>query len=174
MVVAFFVLGAVYFANTTDAENGFLGIVDLPTLLFIMLMYVLVGITEGLMFRGILLNGLLSRLPVGTAVVASGVIFGVFHFINLLAGRSFAQTMSQVVNVVFSGILMGALYVTMTSILAVIICHTLWDLSLDLLSLTAGAHSSPTADIARSSTANRMARCWRSTSCAISPTSSQR
>lgn len=63
-----------------EAMRAFLATDDpLRILWLLVLVAAIPAVCEELLFRGALLSGLRSALPVGGAVVVSGVIFGLFH-----------------------------------------------------------------------------------------------
>lgn len=135
LLLVFLFVGVLVLSTSRPEGERLLDAVDANDVLLVAVFYLLVGTTEELMFRGLLLNGLRLRMPVIAAVIVSGIIFGVFHFLNLLAGHALDVTTSQVINVTSAGILYGALYVVTSSIFVVILLHALYDFGLVLFTL---------------------------------------
>lgn len=63
-----------------------------------------VGFSEELLFRGVMLVGARSRLTEGWVVVFTSALFGVFHFVNLGTGQSVRDTTAQAVGAGLSGV----------------------------------------------------------------------
>lgn len=93
------------------------------------LVLLLVGFTEEIATRGLLVVGLRSRLGEGWVWFLSSLAFGLMHLVNLVDGQALGQTLFQA----FSAFLFGtALYilrrVTGTLVWAMVL-HALWDFS---------------------------------------------
>ncbi|MEJ6398158.1 CPBP family intramembrane glutamic endopeptidase [Yoonia sp. 208BN28-4] len=86
-----------------------------------------VALFEETIFRGILMHGLRSRFGPFAALLLSSVIFGIFHFSNVLAGQDFAFTVFQVLNAFALGLVFGAVYLQTNSLWPPIILHFLWN-----------------------------------------------
>lgn len=100
----------------------------------------LVGIYEEFLCRGWLLNEFLERYGdtkkgVWVSIVASGIIFGLIHFINV-SSQGFAGTLTQVLNASATGILWGFIYYKTKNIWTVVFLHGFWDFSLFLADLS--------------------------------------
>ena len=80
------------------------------------------------MFRGIVFFGASERFRVFWGAVLSAVIFGLFHFINLLGGQGFGWTVSQVIHAGTDGFMYAALRLITGSLWPVMLLHGLWDL----------------------------------------------
>lgn len=96
----------------------------------------LVGIYEEFLCRGWLLNEFLERYGetkkgVWVSIIASGVIFGLIHFINV-SSNGFAGTITQVLSASASGILFGFIYYRTKNIWSVVFLHAYWDFMLFL------------------------------------------
>ncbi len=96
----------------------------------------LVGLSEELMFRGILFYGMRSIFDLTWAVVITAVIFGLIHSLNGLITGKWGQAIEQALVNVFAGFWMVALRVYLNSIIPLIIIHWLWDFG--LFAATAG------------------------------------
>ena len=103
----YLLFGVVTFATT--ARGG--GSLDVTLLAGVLVACLLVGANEELAFRGLSLNGFARRLPVFWAVLASSLLFGVAHTVNLLSGSEPALVARQVVFATCGGLLFGWVYV---------------------------------------------------------------
>lgn len=86
-----------------------------------------VGVFEELLTRGVLLVGLRRRLPEFGVWIASCVLFGLLHFLNVLAGAGVGVT---VVQVVFAASFGSTLYLARRltgNLLAPVLLHAFWD-----------------------------------------------
>lgn len=78
---------------------------------------VMVGVSEELMFRGVLLNSCLeyfgenSISSLKKAIIISGSIFGAFHIFNVLIGASLSGSIIQAINAAVLGLIFGVIYV---------------------------------------------------------------
>ena len=110
---------------------GFAGLADgrplTPSLTSIALLSLLIGLFEELLFRGVLLHGLRSRMTAGWAVVASAVIFGLFHAVNAVIGQDVGLTVIQMAGATGLGLFFGAVTVQARSLWPAIALHALWD-----------------------------------------------
>ncbi|PZF57734.1 hypothetical protein DEJ23_06220 [Curtobacterium sp. MCSS17_008] len=86
-----------------------------------------VGVFEELLTRGVLLVGLRRRLPEFGVWIASCVLFGLLHFLNVLAGAGVGTT---VVQVVFAASFGSTLYLARRltgNLLVPVLLHAFWD-----------------------------------------------
>ena len=89
---------------------------------------VLVGVTEEVTFRGILVVGARRTWSrEGKALVLSSVLFGLFHLPNWLLGQDFGTTIRQVVLTALVGSAFYALRRASGSLLACIALHAVYD-----------------------------------------------
>lgn len=87
-------------------------LVSMPFILQIIATVVLAPIVEEIMFRGMIMNRLMSRFPKWVAVVVSAVAFGVFHL-----------NFTQGIFATLTGLVFGFLYLKTRSILLCIFAH---------------------------------------------------
>ena len=111
------------------------------SLLQLVLFFLLVGYTEELMFRGIFFFGVSERTKPIVAALITAVIFGSFHFINLLAGQALNVTISQVLHAVVAGFMYVAIRMITDSLIPIIIFHATWDFLLTTGKIAVGAHT---------------------------------
>lgn len=97
--------------------------------LFLVVMELIVGLSEELVFRGMLLRTLLPR---GTtrAVLVSSALFGLVHLANIVYGASVAVTLAQVVGAFVFGIGMAAIVLCGGALWPAILIHALANLAL--------------------------------------------
>lgn len=113
---------------------------DIPGIVNTAVFALLVGIYEEFLCRGWLLNEFLERYGdtkkgVWISIIASGIIFGLIHFINV-SSNGFAGTLTQVLNASATGILWGFIYYKTKNIWSVVFLHAFWDFSLFLAELS--------------------------------------
>ena len=114
---------------------------SLTVVLGLVLLNLLIGFTEELMFRGILFEGLRTRLTSFWTVVVSALLFGSLHFQNLLYGASMGYTLLQVIFAAGFGIMLGALRLRIGSVVPLMLFHTVWDFlqtDMDILEASQG------------------------------------
>ena len=87
----------------------------------------LIGLFEELLFRGVLLHGLRSRMTAGWAIIGSGIIFGLFHAVNAVVGQNLALTAIQMAGATGLGLFFAAVTVQARSLWPAVALHALWD-----------------------------------------------
>lgn len=87
----------------------------------------MVGISEELMFRGVLFRALLHVLSLRWAIVITTLLFGAVHALNVLVTGDLQLALLQSVTAGMSGLLFIALVVRTGSLLPAIVYHWLWD-----------------------------------------------
>ncbi len=107
-----------------------MGTSSVRELVLVILVSLMVGYTEELMFRGILFHGATARFRAVAGAVVSSAIFGLFHFINLFGGQGFGWTVSQVVHAATDGFMYAAIRLITGSLWPTLFLHGLWDLSI--------------------------------------------
>lgn len=121
-----------FFAVLPGAES----FQDRNTILFSILYFILVGITEELIFRGITADLLLQaffqrnpgRKPVVPAVIISGAIFALAHAVNIKIADT-SGVLVQMTVAFFLGMLLTAIYYRTGNIYVVIFLHIINDLA---------------------------------------------
>lgn len=90
------------------------------------------GIKEEFLFRGVIVSTLLrqwkDRNMFLQAALVSGIVFGLIHATNVLAGADPVQTLFQVIASVGVGIFFAAVYIRCGSILPCMFYHVLHDI----------------------------------------------
>lgn len=134
LFTVFFLLGSM--SETTEASGRLIASVLLSVMI--------VGLSEELAFRGIVLQ---SLLPAGVqrAVIVSSVVFGLFHFNNLVQAGGAGTVDSVSVQVLFAalfGIGFASFRLRTRTIWPVVVFHALSDVPALFLQMSTGATSS--------------------------------
>lgn len=90
----------------------------------------LVAISEELMFRGILLQGMLERYALWPAVLMCSALFGVVHTTNGLATGDVSGALWQAVAAALQGVGYAAIRLRTRSVWPMVLVHGLWDFAL--------------------------------------------
>jgi len=115
---------------------GFLGtaaILGLPptqTIIFVLINTMLVGVSEELMFRGVILHGALSRFNIWPAILLTTVLFGAVHVLNGFTTGDFLSSMAQAMAATLSGMYFLALRLRTRSLFPGMLIHGLFDFAL--------------------------------------------
>jgi len=89
----------------------------------------LVGFTEELTTRGLLLVGLRSRLPEVWVWFLTSALFGVMHLINAISGQAIGATLQQVMLAFGGGTIFYILRRVTGSLIWAMVLHGFWDFS---------------------------------------------
>ena len=104
----------------------------------------LVGISEELMFRGILFYGAASAFGNSKAVWVTAVIFGLVHITNGIVTGDFGVASIQAINAFMVGSWLAALRLNLGAIIPLMVIHWLWDAGPVLLGSQISQPSIPT------------------------------
>jgi len=96
---------------------------SLNNLLFLIFIFMLVAVTEEVMFRGYILNNLTEKLSRNLAIIVSSLIFAALHLWNPHFG------LIGFVNIFLSGVLMAIMYLNSKDLWAPIGLHFTWNLT---------------------------------------------
>lgn len=117
-------------------------IIDAPTnaVLNLAIYCASVGIVEEFFCRGWLLNEFFEKFSdnkkhIFISIILSSLVFGLIHFVNILAGQDFITTFTQVCNATCIGIIYSLIYYKTKNIWAVVFLHGFWDFALMSLSV---------------------------------------
>ncbi|MFX0012201.1 MAG: CPBP family intramembrane glutamic endopeptidase, partial [Candidatus Hermodarchaeota archaeon] len=94
---------------------------------FLFIIMLIPGIWEEISFRGVISTMNLQKYSRRTVVIVISIIFGLFHFFNLLAGNDLILTGIQVIYTALLGFLFCYLFVKTKSLIPSIILHYLID-----------------------------------------------
>ncbi len=106
---------------------GFAGLPPGRVVLAILFNTVLAGISEELACRGVLYQGLRSRLPIWPAILISTLLFGAVHVLNGFVTGDFLGAGVQALAAFLTGIAFMAIRVRTGSLYPGMILHGLWD-----------------------------------------------
>jgi membrane protease YdiL (CAAX protease family) len=88
---------------------------------------ILVGFSEELMFRGIVLKGALREMSVLKAIVISSALFSSLHAVNVLAFVPLDGMVQQLVLTFIFGLAMACFALRVNSLVPLMVFHALWD-----------------------------------------------
>lgn len=94
---------------------------------WILLNTFLVGLSEELMFRGVLLQAFRQAVPIWPAVVLTTLAFGAIHALNVFVTGDLRMAVMQAAAAALSGLLFIALRLRTGSLWPGIVVHGLWD-----------------------------------------------
>lgn len=93
----------------------------------------LVGVSEEVMFRGVLFRALLENSRVWTTIIITTVLFGAVHVLNGFTTGEWGPALLQAVAAGMSGLIFIAIVIRTGSLWPAIIYHFLWDCMLFLM-----------------------------------------
>ncbi|WP_394179446.1 CPBP family intramembrane glutamic endopeptidase [Yoonia maritima] len=131
------VMGIVTVLGTTTGEAV---TINLPSFLLLITIPLFIGLTEEIMFRGILLRAFLERLPVFYAMLLSAILFGAMHLANGLTGQPMLATLQQVAFAFLVGVFLAPIALKTGNLWVVIIWHAVWDFLVYLSQLVGVLH----------------------------------
>ncbi|VWL85004.1 CPBP family intramembrane glutamic endopeptidase [Oceanivirga miroungae] len=129
MILGSLVLAYQYFINATYSPT------KNKLLLMAITTTMLVGFSEELMYRGIVLPAFLENHSKFKTILISSAFFSSLHAVNILGGFELTGVISQVVVTFFVGITFACIFTEIKSLLPLIIFHGWWD----FLSIGGGA-----------------------------------
>lgn len=88
-----------------------------------------VGVSEELMFRGILFSAVRDRFSLRTAIWSTSILFGVLHTMNGFVTGDWQVAAVQAIAATMSGTWLAALRVRTDSLPVCMVMHALWDAS---------------------------------------------
>jgi len=124
------------------------GLPPASTLLFVIMNTMLVGLSEEWMFRGVLFQGLRSRLALWPAILLTSALFGAVHVMNVVTTGQLGEAIVQAAAAFMSGMVLIALLIRTGSIWVPIVYHALWDFGTFVISAGSAA-SGPPIDVAQ-------------------------
>lgn len=105
----------------------FTGLPPIRVLMIVIINTLMVGISEELMFRGILFHGASSSFGIWRAAWITAIIFGSVHTLNGLITGDFRASTFQAFFAGMFGFWAVALRVRLDTVIPLIIIHWLWD-----------------------------------------------
>ena len=97
---------------------------------WIIIGFALVGYSEELMTRGLLVTGFRSTMRESRVMLYSSVLFGVMHGLNIVFGQAVGTSITQMIGTIPMGILFYYLRRITGSLFVPMVVHALWDISL--------------------------------------------
>lgn len=110
------------FCTTAAWQNA-----DISILILTLATCILVGVSEEVMFRGIVLHSFLKITTKAKAVMISAILFSLLHSVNVLGGLDFGSMLLQLFSTFVFGIVFACICVKIKNIIPLIIYHALWD-----------------------------------------------
>lgn len=139
LLIAVFLLFAVLF-----------GLPPISVIMFVLINTLLVGISEELMFRGIVFQGLLSRITIWPAIIITSALFGAVHAFNGFITGDFGAAFNQALAASLSGIWLLAVRLRTRSLYPAIVIHWLWDFAVFLFGLAVASQGAAPGGLAPS------------------------
>lgn len=106
-------------ALSDHGSLGTMGLIALTTLL--------VGFSEELMFRGILLRGALTQRGIFASILISAVGFSLLHAVNVLGGAPAIGIPFQLVLTFLAGLFFAPVALKLRNLAPLMVFHWLWD-----------------------------------------------
>jgi membrane protease YdiL (CAAX protease family) len=98
------------------------------TIILVIAVPLLIGITEEIMFRGIVLRAAMARMPLFYAMLVSAALFSLMHGIVGISGQSILTTLQQVAFAFLVGVFLAPIAIATGTLWIVIIWHAVWDM----------------------------------------------
>lgn len=118
-------LGAVGFIVALLISQDVTGPVAIIVIVLVLNFFV--GLSEEVMFRGIVFGALRQKHQLFTAVCLSSLAFGMLHLVNLGLGQAMSLTLFQVINATALGALFCAVRLQTNSIWPPVFLHMIWN-----------------------------------------------
>jgi membrane protease YdiL (CAAX protease family) len=109
-----------------------LGLPPAQMVIFTLVNSLLVGISEELMFRGIIFRGVLAQpqFNIWPAIWLTAILFGAIHALNGFMTGNFVAALAQAITATMSGLWLHAIRLRTKSLYPAMFIHGLWDFSL--------------------------------------------
>ena len=120
-----------------------MGLPPASAIVFTLINTFFVGLSEELMFRGILFQAFRTAMKIWPAIIVTTVAFGAIHVLNVFVTGNFIPSVAQALGAGMSGLLFMALRLRTGSLWPVVITHGLWDFATFTASTANGSTSSP-------------------------------
>lgn len=129
---AWAVLGLLFWEIVTGSDQGLLPGWNVLGLTALVGTTFLIALGEEIVFRGLLLRGMMARFSVPVSMLASALFFGAFHLVNGLAGQGAINTSNQMLFAVIVGFFLGPIAVRVGNLWPLILWHWLWNIAVIL------------------------------------------
>lgn len=118
-VLMFTVWPPLFAAFMDHGSLGTIGLIALTTLL--------VGFSEELMFRGILLRGALTQMGIFASILISAIGFSLLHAVNVFGGAPAVGIPFQLVLTFLAGLFFAPVALKLRNLAPLMVFHWLWD-----------------------------------------------
>ena len=136
------------YASAMLALDMLNGLPPQRVLVFVAINTALVGLSEELMFRGVLFTGFLSRFTIWPAMLLSSAIFGAAHALNVFTTGLWDAALLQSVCAFLQGFGYLAIRIRTGSLGPMTLVHGMWDFSLMSAALAPRPEASAPANAA--------------------------
>lgn len=119
------------------------GLPPAQVVLFALINTLLVGVSEELMFRGIIFWAALPRFSIWAAIWISSILFGGVHTLNAFMTGDTIAAVAQALQAAMFGVWIMAIRLKTRSILPAMLIHGLWDFGIFLLGASVVATTAP-------------------------------
>ncbi len=123
------------------------GLPPVQTIIFVLINTLLVGVSEELMFRGIVFWGALPKFSIWAAILISSLLFGGIHTLNGLMTGDYTAALAQALQATMFGVWIMAIRLKSKSLIPVMVIHGLWDFGLFLMAASAMAKAAPASAV---------------------------
>lgn len=108
------------------------GLPPAQMIVFALVNSLLIGVSEELMFRGIIFRGALAQpqFKIWPAIWVTAILFGAVHALNGFLTGDFVAALAQALSVIMSGLWLHAIRLRTKSLYPAMLIHGLWDFSL--------------------------------------------
>lgn len=120
-----------------------LGLPPIAVIFFVLVNTFFVGLSEELMFRGILLQAFRHRMAIWPAILLTALLFGGIHSLNVFTTGHLLTSVIQSGAALLSGLLFIAIRLRTGSLWPAIITHGLWDFGTFTMGASGGAPADP-------------------------------
>jgi uncharacterized protein len=124
-----------------------LGLPSWAVVAFFFINTVFVGISEEFMFRGVMFEGLRSKLATWPSIILTTLLFGSVHILNVFITGKLGEAAIQSVAASMSGLVFIALLIRTQSIWVPIVYHSLWDFGTFLMGSAASPGEEPSTGV---------------------------
>jgi membrane protease YdiL (CAAX protease family) len=109
-----------------------LGLPPAQMVIFTLVNSLLVGVSEELMFRGIIFRGVLAQpqFNIWPAIWLTAIVFGAIHALNGFMTGDFIAALAQAITAAMSGFWLHAIRLRTKSLYPAMLIHGLWDFAL--------------------------------------------
>lgn len=123
------------------------GLPPTQVVFFVLINTLLVGVSEELMFRGIMFWTALPRFNIWSAIWITSLLFGGVHTLNALMTGDTIAGVGQAMQATLFGVWITAIRLRTRSILPAMLIHGLWDFSIFLMSASVAATAAASTNI---------------------------